>query len=301
MKTAHNPMLDYHACDPVRKPDWRWTKAVDLCRGYKRARASDDPLVGSAIRYLNRVARRGADEAGKTWPDLHAALAIRQFAGPLADEIEARLLTGVPISEVAEKTAVLPSVVEAYEQFFFNVAQRLDAHDWVMMYAVALSRVTPLTEGKIWKYLAATGGPTVLDVLVDDFHNRPDADVAGRTLLARKGRFIVRLITADWTHHAIAEALVAEGSELFPDARGWLKLLAGLSSPGPEPVIGKGNNSAGPARKRRRRSTTLEKDRTDLPDSSSTPGAAGRRSDVSSAARGGSRVTRATTASTADL
>ena len=51
-------------------------------------------------------------------------------------ELEARILTGAPYSEIAKAMCVTPGVIEAYEALFYNVLDRLDSSAYIAHQAI---------------------------------------------------------------------------------------------------------------------------------------------------------------------
>lgn len=73
------------------------------------------------------------------------------------------------------KTAIRCEIIATYA-LFFDVLDRLDSHTWLLLHATGYQNWgnRPPIEREIWAYMALAGGPFVLDVLIDDFHARPD-------------------------------------------------------------------------------------------------------------------------------
>ena len=63
----------------------------------------------------------------------------------------------------------MPSVVAWYERLFFNVVDRLDATDWIMLKAIGTKSLIEPTESDldvVLKLLGYFGGPLVLDAAI---------------------------------------------------------------------------------------------------------------------------------------
>jgi hypothetical protein len=145
---------------------------LDLGRRWSRRR--DDAQVRRAKQYqaaLRRcrcVADRGRLE--RKMPDVAAAVAIQEGEPATRWAVEARLLGGEPIEAIAGRCGVSVEAVEVYEQLFFNVADRLENTSYILFCAIG-----PATyEGfdlddpdAVLKWFAYTGGPRVLDLLLD--------------------------------------------------------------------------------------------------------------------------------------
>lgn len=211
--TAKIPAFDYRRFDPFRMPDWRWTLAQQLHADHSRARRWEDPGIINAARFLKVLNGKGETAARRQWPDLFAAHGIYRGGGVLKDELDARLLVE-PIGVISRKMGIEACTVAAFENCFFNVADGLDAFDWLMGQVVCLRPDVPVSEAQNWKYLALAGGPFLLDLMIGDFLGRAWPQVENRSGWAEKGRYIVREFAAGWS--STAAAVIDEGCRRFP-------------------------------------------------------------------------------------
>jgi hypothetical protein len=115
--------------------------------------------------------------------DLHWAGDINRW------HLEARLLTGLPIPEVAHACDLDESVVKTYADLFFDVFTCLDADDYISIHAVGHDPNHPFTPdgpGGLLKLAAYQGGPLVLEAVLHAL-THPPLPVEGYAALDRKG------------------------------------------------------------------------------------------------------------------
>jgi hypothetical protein len=139
----------------------------------------------AAVGFLRELHRCLADAPWRLlaprWDDLGEAYALytEEPSWPRW-ELEARLLTDQPLDEIAVRLDTSPAVVDAYHATFFDVRGRLRARGWVANHVPGLGEHVPLVEedvGGLLKLYAYTGGPTVLDALLEYFQAPPDPNV----------------------------------------------------------------------------------------------------------------------------
>lgn len=157
--------------DPFAQPDWRWTRANEVA---KTGRRTDDEWVNELADYIE------FGRAGQHYYDIQDAIAIRDVRNkPLHCEVEARVLTGVPTSQVAKDCYLTTGVVDAYCHVFFDVADGLDAKDWVQSNVI---RAFPGHYGKIdppgglWRAVGYHCGADVLDAVMSVSKGEPIPD-----------------------------------------------------------------------------------------------------------------------------
>ena len=223
--------LDGRAFDPFRRPEWRWLAALAHIEAHTRPRPWEDPAITEAFEFQRGCLQ--ADTAAmrttvsQRWPLLAGAEGIYTDGGIKRDEIEARLLAGEPAAAIAAKSGIDAVVIDTYGQLFFNVADALQAGDWLLQEAVNVrswQRPVP-TEGQGWKWLAIAAGSNVLDLVIADHLGRVEPKYPDRHLLAEKARFLVKDFAAGTSIEA-TKSLAAEASQLFAGAIG-----ADVSSP----------------------------------------------------------------------
>src|SRR5262245_36818512 len=110
--------------DPFRPVDWRWRWAADLLDQGEPLSVADDRAVREAAAFL-RAWRDCHDEADRQrltldMPALYGSHQLYLAAGAFVNwEVEARLLTEEPYTQIAEKCGSDPRVIEAYHETFF--------------------------------------------------------------------------------------------------------------------------------------------------------------------------------------
>lgn len=124
-------LIDLTTDSPFRPANWRWQRAVLRVETKSRRQlGADDDWVRRAARYFREL-RKGFDRAVRLDPDLAAA---HQLAGQQSFnrfEIESRILARQSGNEIDIKCGLATSVVEIYEELFFDVRDRLDTPSWI--------------------------------------------------------------------------------------------------------------------------------------------------------------------------
>lgn len=153
---------------PWHSPDWRWRRAMFRVEtGSRRQLQADDDWVRRAARYLREL-RKGFDRAVRLDPDLAAA---HQLAGQQSFnrfEIESRILARQPASDIAFKCGLATSVVEIYEELFFDVRDQLDTPGWITHQVLGPKAWQPLDRDDIefaWKVFGYQYGAAAIDEL----------------------------------------------------------------------------------------------------------------------------------------
>lgn len=212
---------DCRRYDPCRTPSWRWEIALEHMRRNDRVRPWEDLAIKEAVRYLRERQRaqtaRQVSNLRDRWRDLTRAQEIFEAGGVLRDEIEARLISGETFEVISTKTHTTPGAVSAFERYFFNVADSLNALDWMLVHAVGIhpGLRRKLEERDIWRYMALAGGPVLVDLLVDDFLGRPNPTIPNRHEQAKMARFLVKDYVTDWGSKKAGAATFKEGQKLF--------------------------------------------------------------------------------------
>jgi hypothetical protein len=138
---------------------------------------SSDRLVGRCISFVKRLKQQASK--GQTAvvahadPALHAAYELYTRGEPIKRTIlEAWLLTGAPNAQIAAKTGASVEVIEAYEAFFYNIADLLMHPDAIACCALKFFLHPAATLDNVLKRYAYIGGPAVLEKLIE-FYTRP--------------------------------------------------------------------------------------------------------------------------------
>jgi hypothetical protein len=164
---------------PLPAPDRRWRAALRLAAKPRSAkRRSANRVVAEAVEYLRAVANCATDgeraAAAEKWSAISQALAVFQANSLQRWELEARVLAGQTIAEIAIHCNLASGVVAAYRRLFFSVAKEyLDEPEWLarkMFRPRLLLTFRDNEVGRFWAWLGLTEGPVTLDAFVEAFH-----------------------------------------------------------------------------------------------------------------------------------
>lgn len=135
--------IAYASFNPFRQPDWRHTRVMQMVDNKPaplRSSRRDDQWVVGFKNFLMRY--RSYNEPDREQlacelPDIHLAKMIydrkdSQRESRKAELIEARILAGQSNDAIAHELCGRPQIIEWYEKIFFNVRERLHAHDWIV-------------------------------------------------------------------------------------------------------------------------------------------------------------------------
>lgn len=104
----------------------------------------------------------------------------------VAWEIEARLIAGQGVEQIAKRLDLTPDVIADHIATHFDFRHGLGRDTWMFLNAVQ-GPMTPgeeLTEGDIWRFVAWLYGPFGIDLMVDDYYGRTDPENTRATLYA---------------------------------------------------------------------------------------------------------------------
>ncbi len=125
--------------NPHRPVDWRYTRALEIVSGRKRAsRRWDDGVVFKATKFL-RTFQHLTDDVDRDQL-FHKDMGLFYAHAIYAENdepdtrfvVEARLLAGQPDEEIAELISTLPSAITWYHDLFFDVRGRLLHRDYIV-------------------------------------------------------------------------------------------------------------------------------------------------------------------------
>lgn len=137
-------IANYERYSSFRRPDWRNHRVLrmtDNIQKPKRCIAGDDQYIKDLRSFRIRHARRpdAADRAqlAAEMPEIDEAVRIfdgrnDRVLGRRAFGIECRLLAEQSDEEIAHEVGTNARVVEYYEALFFNIRDRMKAHDWIL-------------------------------------------------------------------------------------------------------------------------------------------------------------------------
>lgn len=176
-------MLQALRDNPRRAPNWRWLRAVQIDTGGPRASRAVDGADGFAwIRRASRLKRRYEKAGGRA----DAMYRLIQYdrdlfwahsmwldeKNPTRWAIEACILAGETSEAIAERLGTSPAIVEAYENVFFNVRDKLHEKLYIVNVVMADSVARGVSERQydlLWKMFGYHGGPHVLDAVISKF------------------------------------------------------------------------------------------------------------------------------------
>ena len=178
-KTNPRALLHYQRWHPLRPVDWRWRRAKRLVRDDRWPVAgADDPWTIAAYQYATaRRCRTGIYRFSRGMIDLHEAHRLAKLDSPLCWELEARILAQEDIAVVADKTGIAADTIRAFAAVHFHVWPRVDARDYI--HAVVIDSWKPWTPDRVrdlWCHFGYTGGPAVLDEIIEHYHHSGQAD-----------------------------------------------------------------------------------------------------------------------------
>jgi len=192
-----------------RPPDWRWQRVGELLPHRtttpRRDRDHDDISLLFVFRKRLEHANTSDDILAviNRYPDLYTAWRVYHIAEAreTRGELEARILAQESVDTIARKVALTCEAVTAYEKYFFNVTDRLDAPGYITHIIFGRSVQTGLAEREydlLWKMYGYWCGPFVLDAIMYHFNNpsRPESSENVGALLNSDINETLRLRTA---------------------------------------------------------------------------------------------------------
>ena len=180
----------YLAMSAGRPPDWRWTHVVERARE-GRLTDDDDPIVRRGVEFLRR------SRPGSRLPceDHALAIALRIYGdgGRIRDETQAWLLTFESAVTIADKLRpripdITPEAVETFDLYFYCVTELQEATHWLWACALDLwpGAGRPVTLGDNWRVGAFSGGPVILEVLLDHYDGNIVSNEYKRVVVANR-------------------------------------------------------------------------------------------------------------------
>lgn len=176
--------LHIAAHNPMRQVDWKWQRAVAIYEGVgpSATRRRDTPEGHAWIQRAKRF--KDEYEAART-PLQQETVADNHFdifwahwiwtsENPMKYSLEAHILAREDNFEIGFRCGLAPDVVEAYEQLFFNVRDKLHHRKYIVNVVLGPAVHRGLSEREfdlLWKLYAYNIGPHVLDALEDKFAN----------------------------------------------------------------------------------------------------------------------------------
>lgn len=204
--------------NPRRPVDWRWQLAdVALSQDIRIRRSRSDASIQKAIKLRRQINRCQNDNdymrVLDADPDLYEAWVLFDDGEDRETrwELEARLLTDQPYTEMAKVLALSVKSIEYYEALFFNVRDRLECPSYITQVVLGKSIHAGLNERAydvLWKMYGYWAGYCVLNSLIYRFNAPAIAenvegvtafwDDDGKAMLRQKSAIAVRTMPINW-------------------------------------------------------------------------------------------------------
>ena len=174
---------DVRLANPFLRPSWRHERVLSLLSSVPigRCKRYDDTWIQQYRKFLFTW-RRGESYREALLhknPGLYFAYMIYVHSDIDPDMrliLEARLLAGSPIAEIADNLKTLPETVKWYEKLFFNVSDFLTHHDWIVKQVLL-----PASDRAVLSNTAATYMLTAEDETANDNDDEVIAAAINRT------------------------------------------------------------------------------------------------------------------------
>lgn len=162
--------------DPFRPVDWRYRRAEYLRSSGKYRRSKLDDGYVLVTRKFLKQREKCQDESdyirlADKMPGIYYAGEIYTRTETTDKYIlEARILAGSSIKDIAKKHAYTPEVIFWYEKLFFDVRDKLDKRDYLISRVIgpaAHRGIAARDFDLMLKMYALVGGPYVVDALVE--------------------------------------------------------------------------------------------------------------------------------------
>jgi hypothetical protein len=169
----------YHRYDPIRSPDWRFNRIVSIARNNQPPnRVQIDTQIRDGVRFIRTWDRMKTEDDRDALLQcsmgLFHAYEMHQHADPdVRFVVEARILAGQSDEEIASITGALPDTIYWYEALFFNVRDRLLAHDYIVVQIHKQAHENESSHDINVKQVGFFGGPVVLNDLLQGFADGP--------------------------------------------------------------------------------------------------------------------------------
>lgn len=171
--------FDYRETDVDRfdfalTPDWRYRRALQIIDEQPRSFRSDR-IADAAIRVVHAFlrCRQTLDAAARsqlrvTFPGLYEAFEIFESADCTPRlYVECRILAQQSDREIAEKLQLKAEAIKWYELAFYNVRDRLNTRDWIVVKSLNPAKKGNLSEYEsVFKRFAYFAGPLVFERLL---------------------------------------------------------------------------------------------------------------------------------------
>ena len=185
---------DVRLADPFLRPYWRHERVLRMRS--ERVRTTDDQWIAGYRKFLKLyLAATDIEHKEKLLlenPGVYYAHIIHermQIEPDVALIVEARLLSGASIQQIAHDCKTIPETIEWYEKIFFNVQNFLEHHDWIVSNVLLpafdqmpkhddkekkkkIKEIVKPHLDMTLKFFAYFGGPIVCDTMISGFKRK---------------------------------------------------------------------------------------------------------------------------------
>ncbi len=179
-------MIESLRTNPFRSPTWRWLRAQGIVEGSQpnATRRLDLPAgykwIREAVRFkialddcLDQAARV---QLTQRFPVLFWAHHLwSQINNPMRHSVEAYILARQNNFDIGFRAGLPPEVIEAYEQVFFNVREKLEHPEYILHCVIGPGfqhgNLSDKDFGLLWKLYGYFCGPHFLAGLISKFSN----------------------------------------------------------------------------------------------------------------------------------
>lgn len=184
--------ITFERYSPFRTPRWRLESVMASVSG--RSLRSDDHYIRAYRKFRERYQNSdgeardalGYENPGLFWAHQLYESRTTDRSSRKSAMIECRILAGLNDTDIAAQLFTVPEVIEWYSALFYDVRERLSAHDWIIDQVlipafveqtaaklakgnnVTVDIVDPYFDATI-KFFAYFGGPAVLDFIFSGF------------------------------------------------------------------------------------------------------------------------------------
>lgn len=187
-----HPRIRYEDFDPLRSPAWRSDIVESVVREKRTQRRGMDAWMKRFANFLQRWSQLRTQEERlplfDRFPDIYYAYTWHHHGdNELVAQLNAWILTGLPLSKVAEELQLYLPAVEAYEALFFNVLDRIDNTTYILRQVLGVqddfvaageSLLNDKRRQACYQVFGYFGGPEALYMTISGFgrRSRPSGD-----------------------------------------------------------------------------------------------------------------------------
>lgn len=200
---------------PHLSPAWRWHLAHWLQGNRPNHGDLDDEWLSRCEAFVfGECADDNSGDGAEPGGVDHAIEAARHIWRDkhLRPRLEAFLLTGAPLKEVADRCLLPVATVEAYAALFYDVIDRRHCRDWIINFVIGRLPDDPNDEGEwLAKTIAYHGGPLIFDTYLAVIGDEPLAVPVGlsdaeASAFVAEQKFCCKLLVAQLSARSAADA-----------------------------------------------------------------------------------------------